>query len=245
MSEKELGASAEHGRDRIISTTSLRTSGKMLELLLKFCITLGSIFVFFGPAYTHTLLLLLYGDKWTSTEAPLVLSAYCFYVLFMAVNGVTEAFVHAASDRSQLDRFNYWMPLFSGGYLIVAYLCLSVFHFGTVSLVVANCLNMALRITYSLYFINHFFKRYNREERDQVDLWKNAVPSWLVCTAFCATLIVTNATGIYLDDGTWSRRVIHIGIGASWLGILVAALRLMEKEFLISTWKLLRGKKMD
>jgi oligosaccharide translocation protein RFT1 len=243
---KELGSSTEKGRDGIISTTSLKASGKMLELLLKFCVTLGSIFLFFGPAYTHTLLLILYGNKWTSTEAPSVLAIFCIYILFMAVNGVTEAFVHAASDRSQLDRYNYWMPLFSGGYLLTAYLCLSVFKLSIGSLIAANCLNMALRITYSVNFINNFFKQFNREnQNDKVDLWKNSIPSLPVFIVFGITFVITNITGIYLNNGTWFRRILHIGIGTSCLCVLSIALYMTEKQFLTDLWKLLRGRKLE
>ena len=49
------------------------------------------------------LLQLLYGAAWTATEAPAVLAWYCLFVLFMALNGLTEAYVHAlASTRHAL-----------------------------------------------------------------------------------------------------------------------------------------------
>jgi oligosaccharide translocation protein RFT1 len=241
---KELGTNTEKG-SKAIPTSVIQDSGRMLELLLKFCITLGSVFVFFGPAYTRTLLLTLYGDKWTSTEAPTVLSVYCIYVLFMAVNGVTEAFVHAASNREQLDRANYWMPVFSVLYLIFSYLGLSVFHYGTVSLVAANCLNMALRILYSTRFIESYFTQHNRKEPGKkIDLWKNSIPSWSVCLVFISTFIITNITGVWFGDSV-VHRIIHITIGATCLGVLVISLRVTEKNFLTNIWRLFRGKKMD
>ena len=48
---------------------------------------LGLLFVAFGPSYSWLLLHLLYGEAWSSTEAPDVLAAYCVYVLLMAING--------------------------------------------------------------------------------------------------------------------------------------------------------------
>ena len=41
----------------------------------------------FGPAYSSTLLLLLYGPTWSATVAPLALAAYCLYILTLALNG--------------------------------------------------------------------------------------------------------------------------------------------------------------
>ena len=52
----------------------------------------------FGPAYTYLLLRLLYGLRWSETEAPRALATYCVYILLLAVNGILEAFVHAVAE---------------------------------------------------------------------------------------------------------------------------------------------------
>ena len=52
----------------------------------------------FGPAYTYMLLRLLYGLRWSETEAPRALATYCVYILLLAVNGILEAFVHAVAE---------------------------------------------------------------------------------------------------------------------------------------------------
>lgn len=52
----------------------------------------------FGPAYTYMLLRLVYGQRWSETEAPRALAAYCLYILLLAVNGILEAFVHAVAE---------------------------------------------------------------------------------------------------------------------------------------------------
>ena len=52
----------------------------------------------FGPAYTYMLLRLLYGLRWSETEAPRALAMYCVYILLLAANGILEAFVHAVAE---------------------------------------------------------------------------------------------------------------------------------------------------
>ncbi len=52
----------------------------------------------FGPACTYMLLRLLYGLRWSETEAPRALATYCVYILLLAVNGILEAFVHAVAE---------------------------------------------------------------------------------------------------------------------------------------------------
>jgi oligosaccharide translocation protein RFT1 len=48
---------------------------------------LGLLAVTFGPSYSYTLLRLVYSERWSQTEAPLVLGCYTAYILLLAVNG--------------------------------------------------------------------------------------------------------------------------------------------------------------
>ena len=63
----------------------------------------GLLAAAFGPAYTYMLLRLVYGQRWSETEAPRALAAYCLYILLLAVNGIFEAFVHAVADSRCAD----------------------------------------------------------------------------------------------------------------------------------------------
>jgi hypothetical protein len=58
-----------------------------LRLLLRCVTLLGLLVAAFGPAYSYTLLRLMYGPRWSDTDAPQVLGYYCSYVLVLAVNG--------------------------------------------------------------------------------------------------------------------------------------------------------------
>jgi hypothetical protein len=52
----------------------------------------------YGASYSYFLIRILYGRRWSDhTDAAAVLSLYCGYVLVMAINGTTEAYVHSVS----------------------------------------------------------------------------------------------------------------------------------------------------
>mgnify|MGYP006290703823 CR=1 FL=1 len=63
-----------------------RLSGALVALT-KGVSLLGLLAVAFGPAYSYTALRLVYGLKWSETEAPRVLAVYCAYILLLALNG--------------------------------------------------------------------------------------------------------------------------------------------------------------
>ena len=79
------------GESRVISSEiiKLESSEFVLRVIIHFTLLLGLIFVCFGSNYCYLLLQLLYGGLYdNSTGAPLVLSWYCLFVLFMALNGM-------------------------------------------------------------------------------------------------------------------------------------------------------------
>lgn len=124
--------------------------GLLLKLLLLLSLTLLSL----GPPFSLSLISLLYGERWSRSDAARVLSAYCGYLGFMAVNGLTEAFVTAVTSPAQMAVYNLLLLLFSVLYLSA---CALLLRFGALGLVVANCLNMSMRIAYSLRFTQRFF----------------------------------------------------------------------------------------
>lgn len=65
----------------------------------------GLLAVAFGPAYSHLLLRVAYGQRWSNTGAPAALAAYCPYILLLAANGILEAFVHAVASARRAPVF--------------------------------------------------------------------------------------------------------------------------------------------
>lgn len=79
----------------------------LLATLLKLVLSTGLVFVCLGFHYTETLLRLLLatkgsGGSFAVSEVARVLSWYCVYVLFLAANGMCEAFACAVARGSQL-----------------------------------------------------------------------------------------------------------------------------------------------
>lgn len=77
---------------------------KMLEAYLKSITALSTIVVVFGYHYSDVLLAVYGGNTLSSGIAPTLMRAYWFYVLFLAVNGVTEAFVFSAMNKTEVDQ---------------------------------------------------------------------------------------------------------------------------------------------
>lgn len=119
----------------------------------------GLVLACFGPPFARLLLELLHGDKWRGTDAAAVLGLYLVSVLAMAVNGMTEAFVHSAASPAELTRINVALAAFSVSYVAAAAWLMRSWQLGTRGLIIANCFNMAQRSVFSLVFISHYYRR--------------------------------------------------------------------------------------
>ncbi|XP_013608505.1 PREDICTED: LOW QUALITY PROTEIN: protein RFT1 homolog [Brassica oleracea var. oleracea] len=73
--------------------------GTCLTEALKLVMLIGLIFMAFGPSYSYSLIRLLYGEKWSDGEASFALQFYCLYIIVLAMNGTSEAFLHAVGTE--------------------------------------------------------------------------------------------------------------------------------------------------
>ncbi|CAM9389306.1 unnamed protein product, partial [Hapterophycus canaliculatus] len=136
----------------------------LLATLLKLVLTAGLVFVCFGFHYTETLLRLLMAGKGgggggggssAMSEVARVLSWYCVYVLFLAANGMCEAFACAVARGRQLTGMGVGLVAsFAAFWALVGPL---TGRFGTRGLVMANAAGMACRVICSAAFIRRFF----------------------------------------------------------------------------------------
>lgn len=172
-----LGATASTRPD-------LQPQAFALIALVRLVAVLGLLGLTFGPPYAQLVLHVLYSSHWGTRESAGLLGTYCSYLLFLAVNGVTEAFVHAVSSGSQLHRANGWLLAFSLLHLPTCYLAIR--RWGAAGLVLANCGNMALRIGYSLARIRSFFSGTRQFSLGQSGpvwcTWWQARPSAVGCS---------------------------------------------------------------
>ncbi|PWY65652.1 Rft-1-domain-containing protein [Aspergillus heteromorphus CBS 117.55] len=114
-----------------------------------------------GPSLVTLGLHVLGGGNWVSPRVSSLLSLYCYYIPFLAFNGIGESFVSSAANPAELRKQAVWMGVFSACYTSAAYLLLEVGGLGAHGMVYANILNMAVRTVWSFLFIRSFLRRHN------------------------------------------------------------------------------------
>ncbi|KAJ5668802.1 hypothetical protein N7462_009872 [Penicillium macrosclerotiorum] len=116
-----------------------------------------SVLIFpLGPVMVPVGLRILGGRQWASPKVGDLLSLYCYYIPFLAFNGITEAFVSSTANAREIRTQAIWMGFFSACYALAAYLFLEVWSMGAYGLVLANIVNMAVRTLWSFSFIQTY-----------------------------------------------------------------------------------------
>jgi oligosaccharide translocation protein RFT1 len=219
-----------------------------LCLLLKAMIHIGLCFVCFGPAYSFLLLDLLYGARYSATAAPALLAAYCPYVALIAINGITEAFTRAVATASDIKIYNYLLIVFSGIFLSAAVGLIQ--YFGTIGLLIAECINMTLRIGYCSRFIFRFFNRQSSSARKGTGNEKlfhlgKCVPSFPVFVWFGLCLVFTHLSERYFLPQkpiySLAQFLAHGLFGAFCFIVLIVLVVFTEREFLrelVQLWRM-------
>ena len=164
-------------------------SGWLLLLVL-----IGLMFACFGPCYSHLLLHLLYGTTWSATSAPVTLGWFCIYILFMATNGVCEAFVQGTSTPKKIKEYNLWMVFFTIVYFGVVMTLFPLF--GAIGLVLADIIKMLCRISVcALKYIRPYF----REERGKKTFTLTSLlPHTNVLLLFFGSLVFLQCTQYFM-----------------------------------------------
>lgn len=125
-----------------------------LVLGLKAALSFSLLFSVIGPCFSYAALRLIYGSTWADdTEACTLLSRYFLYLLFMAANGVSEAFVSASASTSELKRRTKFSTYLSIVYMTSMYF--AAIRFGPLGIIAMNSLNMTARTIYSAWFFGY------------------------------------------------------------------------------------------
>ena len=198
----------------------LETLERTYTTLIKMVLYFGLLFASLGSNYTSILLRILAGNSWGSNEdATTALSAFCIYTALLALNGTTEAFVYGVAstyrDVGMLSTVHALVTVTAFGFVAP----MLVGRYGTVGLVGANCLAMALRSIYSISFAAAYFCSRNvageennnaKVERKSaaaaavqvfikmVSLLRKMLPRGIVLFLFVATYQITNRTRAHL-----------------------------------------------
>ena len=148
---------AEADKDKVTKKNIERAATILRDILRVYSIV-SLIALAIGPSAAPLLLRLVAGARWSESGAGEVLGTYCYYIPFLAINGVSEAFVAATASTNDLQHQTVWMLYFSAFFAGSAYFFLRVLGLGAQGLVLANCVNMGLRIMFNMRFVKRFFR---------------------------------------------------------------------------------------
>ncbi|KDP22441.1 hypothetical protein JCGZ_26272 [Jatropha curcas] len=199
-----------------------KLGGYLMEAM-KLVLLIGLVFMAFGPSYSYSLIRLLYGHKWSDGEASTALQYYCLYIIVLAMNGTSEAFLHAVATENQLKRSNDSLLVFSMLYIVLNVLLIR--SAGAIGLIMANSLNMILRIIYSAVFIKHYFKGSSFS-------FRSCLPSgWIILLFSGVTTLISEK--IFLDrENFWPTFLVHFSIGLTCFCISSIFIYRREKAFI-------------
>ncbi len=133
---------------------------KQLFLFIIRCMMyFGCIISLFGPYYITIIMSYLLKSQWRVYEVYNTLQYYCYYLLLLGINGITEAFLQSIVDQDS----SYWSMNFG---LIISFLVFFIVFlytmvyasYGTCGIVIANCFGMMIRIYWNSYLIYDIFQ---------------------------------------------------------------------------------------
>lgn len=187
----------------------------VLSHICKGVLSVGLVGFVFGQSYSGTLLLLYGGQDFVAGGLPeLLLRWHCLSIVLLAVNGISEGYMFATNTSKQIDKYNYLMAVFSVTFLVLSYQLTS--WFGPVGFILANCTNMALRITYSLRYIRQQYL----STGGSLNPLRGLTPDLLFVLALIMAAIVCLLSKSYVLPRS---TVLHIGIGGVCLLIVLCS----------------------
>ena len=204
---------------------------RYLYTLLRLYAILSIALVCVVAPLTRPGLYIVAGKTWAKTDAPRVLAVYCYYIPFMAFNGLLEAFVSAVASPSDLRRQSYFMLGSSCVFALLGFAILGVYGAGAQGLVIVNILVMEFRIIYSWLFITQ-----------HLGPWKGGLevskclPDLRSITSAVAMRAVLSKI-VPFEGVNTSDLVIMGGLVGIW-GICVL---LFERIFLHESWSMFRS----
>jgi len=178
------------------SKPHLTKQAGLLGCLCQSISIIGGLSACFGPSYAYVVLRVLYGEKWAASDAPAALGLYSLYVALLALNGTLEAFLHGVASESYLHKNN--LVLVVGSLFHLGISITAVKSHGAMGLLVADSINMLLRIGYCLLFSQTYFAKIGGRSRVRI------LPSLQTVLILLLSLIVTKLSQIILLPETLS-----------------------------------------
>ena len=137
--------------ERIEIRSKLRDIYFLLFALLQLVALVGMIFSIFGPFFARTFVNLILGSRWYSEEIVNTISSFCFYILIMGLNGVSEAFCQSVIQNRHMHILTIGLCLSS----IIFALSAATFikSMSTSGIVIAIAVGMLVRLLFNIGYI--------------------------------------------------------------------------------------------
>lgn len=213
---------------------NLAQASKVLTVILRLYTIISLFAVTLGPTLAPLLLSVVAGKKWSATTASKVLATYCYYIPFLAINGVTEGFVAAVASNKELYAQSISMGFFFAAFAGSAWLFIGRLELGGSGVVLANTVNMALRIVWNVWFVRRFFgrKQTSFELSDTFPSITSLAPAVVI-----PTLMQMRPGFKYLARFGVLGELLSMGVVA---GLYVLHVLFFERRFILDCYRLLR-----
>ena len=177
--------------------------------LLRMMILVGIVVAVYAQSYSHMLLHLYGGEKLSSGIGPALLRSQSIFLVFMAVNGVSECYAFASMSTKEVENYKYLMFIMTCVFLFLVYLLAKVF--GPVGFVLANCCNFSMRIAYNF---NHIIKRHHEQNQKP---WRGVVPPLpvVIVLSIGGGLCYLSKLFLYDEFSSYAGAFYHFLIGVS------------------------------
>ena len=172
----------------------------------------------------------------------------CVYTAFLALNGITEAFVYGvARSGKDVGKIGIAHAIVGGIFALVAPTL--VRRYGAVGLIAANCISMALRAAYSIHFATRYFAKAGRKS-SFISVLSRMLPNILVVVSFGLSFVVTRMSELHMYNAriatgiSWMIvGVQHIIIGVTCVVITLGITWMVEKDVKSSIIKMIKRKR--
>lgn len=165
-----------------------------------------------------------------------LLRFYCVYILFLAINGITEGFYNATTSEAELKIHNYRLIVFSVIFMIATFGLAKLFHVS--GFLMANCINMTVRIVVSSAHIRTFF---STPPQYVYNLWSAYFPHFQLLAIYGVALVVAK-----LSERTFYQQnpYVHFFLGVILFSINFLAIFKFEMRLRAFALKFLKKLKI-
>lgn len=213
-------------KSRILNSLNICTN------MVKSMFLIGLLLFIYGFNAANLALFIYGGPKFLADEfGPLAVKLFqchCVYILFIALNGILEAYSFSVMNAAQMNDFNAKMLKCSILFIINSLLITR--FIGSAGFIMANSINMLTRIMISLRFIGQIHSDYS------IKIFiRNSMPKCLTLISFAMVfLLLTIAQSSLIDPKTHvftiSNALLFIAFNATLLMIHLLAIYCLEPE---------------